>query len=125
MLIKDVQQGKTICELKSRILSLMAEYDFYQNSQQIGSLRKELHLFKEQWFFKDLKNNTTWEVSGDFLNYDWKIHNGNTVCAEISRKHSFMKDSYGIQIEPGQDLALIICVACALEKYHHDHKLFK
>ena len=93
----------------------------------IGKLRKEFHLFKEQWFFTDMKLNQKWDVTGDFLNYDWKIHsiNGGTQAAEISKKHSFMKDSYGIAIEPGQDLTLIICVACCLEKYHHDHHFFK
>ena len=31
MLLKDSNQGTVLCEIKSRILTLMAEYDFYQN----------------------------------------------------------------------------------------------
>jgi len=101
----------------------MAEYDFYQNGQIIGKLRKEVHLFTEGWHFEDLKQGVKWQVSGDFLNYDWKIHNQQTHCAEISRRHSFVKDSYGVAIEPGADMTLVLCVAICMEKYHHDHHL--
>jgi len=120
MYLKD-NNNTTLCEIKSKIFTLMPEYDFYQNGQVVGKLRKELHLFTEAWHFEDIKKGQKWQLTGDFLNYDWKIHNGQGQhCAEISRRHSFIKDSYGISIEPGADLTLIICCAVAMEKYHHD-----
>jgi len=122
MYLKD-SQGNTLCEIKSKIMSLMAEYDFYQNGSVIGKLRKEVHLFVEGWHFEDLKTNQKWQVSGDFLGYDWKIHQQNQLAGEVSKKHSIIKDHYGLQVEPGQDITLLICVAIALEKYHHDLKL--
>jgi len=119
-------QGTTICEIKSKIFSLAAEYDFYQSGTQVGKIRKEIHLFTEKWLFTDMKKNTQWHLTGDFLNYDWKVTSmdGTQTCAEISRRHSFIKDAYGVAIEPGADLSLILCVAVCMEKYHHDHRLF-
>jgi len=125
MYIKDAN-GSTLCELKSKIISLMPEFDFYQNGQVIGKIRKEVHLLGgEKWHFTDLKKNQQWELSGDFVNYDWRIHQGSTVAAEITRKHSFIKEHYGVSVEPGADLTEIICVAVCMEKYHHDHSLKK
>jgi len=124
MYLKD-SQGTTLCEIKSKIFSLMAEYDFYQNGSVIGKLRKEIHLFTEGWHFEDLKQNKKWQLSGEFLNYDWKIHQSSQLAGEVSKKHSFNKDHYGLQVEPGMDITLLICVAICLEKYHHDLKLFK
>jgi len=118
-------QGTTLCEIKSKIFSLMAEYDFYQNGTLVGKLRKEVHLFTEGWHFEDLKKNQKWQVSGDFLNYDWKIHQNDQVAGEITRKHSFIKDCYAVTVEPGSDLTLILCVAVSLEKYHADKHLIK
>jgi uncharacterized protein YxjI len=123
MLLKDHQGGNTLCEIKSRVFSLMPEYDFYQNGQIIGKLRKEVHLFVEGWHFEDVKKGIKWQVSGDFLGYDWKIHTGQQQAGEISKRHSIFKDHYGVSIEPGQDLTQIICVAICMEKYHHDHHL--
>jgi len=125
MYIKDAY-GNTLCELKSKILTLMPEYDFYQNGQIIGKVRKELTLFGgEKWHFTDLKKNQQWELTGDFVNYDWRIHLGNNVCGEITRKHSFIKEHYGIRVEPGADITQVICVAVCMEKYHHDRSLKK
>jgi len=116
---------QTVCEIKSRIFSLMPEYDFYLNGQQIGKIRKEIHLFTEKWLWTDMKKNTQWHLNGDFLNYDWGVTSldGSSKCAEISRRHSFIKDSYGVAIEPGADMAQLLCVAVCMEKYHHDHSL--
>jgi len=123
MYLKD-NNNTTLCEIKSKIFTLMPEFDFYQNGQVVGKLRKELHLFTEAWHFEDIKKGQKWQLTGDFLNYDWKIHNGQGQhCAEISRRHSFIKDSYGISIEPGADLTLVICCAICMEKFHHDHHI--
>jgi len=124
MVLKD-PSGNAVCELKSRIISLMPEFDFFQNGQQVGKIRKEIGLLGEKWHFTDLKKNQQWELSGDFVNYDWRIHQGSTVCGEVTRKHSFIKEHYGVSVEPGADLTEIICVAVCMEKYHHDYSLKK
>lgn len=122
MLIKD-HAGSAVCEVKSKIISLMPEYDFYQKGKEVGKIRKEIGLLGERWHFTDLKRDQKWQISGDFVNYDWKIHKEHVIAGEVTRKKSLIKDHYGVSVEAGNDMLMILCVAVCMEKYHHDKSL--
>ena len=119
MVLKDDKDSK-VCEIRSKI-SLTPEYDIYDvYDKKIGRLTKQFKLLKEVWHFENLTNNKKYSILGNFLAYDWKIYNDNVIISEIDRKHSIIKDCYGVSIEPKQDIVSILCIAICLEKYHHD-----
>lgn len=119
MLIKD-ESDNTLCELKSKIISLMPEYNFYQNGEKVGEVRKEIGLFGERWSFTDTRRGQKWEVSGDFYNYEWRIHNDSDTAGQVTRERALFKDHYTVSVEAGNDMLQIICVAVCMEKYQND-----
>jgi len=122
MLIKD-HSGATLCELKSKIISLMPEYNFYQNGEKVGEVRKEIGLFGERWAFTDTRRGQKWEVSGDFYNYEWKIHNGSDIAGQVTRERALFGDHYTVSVEAGNDMLQILCVAVCMEKYQNDKSI--
>jgi len=123
ILLKDSQTGVVLCEVKSKVVSLLPEYDIFASDGKtlLGKIRKEVTLLTEKWHFTDVKRDQKWELSGDFANHDWKIHKGKiAVAGEITRKHSYIKEHYGVTVHPGNDMLQILCVAICMEKYHHD-----
>jgi uncharacterized protein YxjI len=47
---------------------------------------------------------------------------GGTVIAQISRSWFRIRDTYGVDVAPGQDDALILAVAVCLDRIHHDEQ---
>jgi uncharacterized protein YxjI len=59
------------------------------------------------------------EVQGNILDHEYTIGEGRDKVAEVSKKWFRVADTYGVQIEPGQDEALILAVTVAIDEMAH------
>jgi uncharacterized protein YxjI len=60
------------------------------------------------------------EAVGNIIDKDFEIRDGHHVVARISRKWFRIRDTYGVDVAPGQNDALIIAIAICLDRIHHD-----
>jgi uncharacterized protein YxjI len=53
------------------------------------------------------------EAKGNIVDHEFKVERGGDKVAEISKRWFRVRDTYGIEVAPGQDDALIIaCTVC-------------
>jgi uncharacterized protein YxjI len=55
------------------------------------------------------------EIKGNIVNHEYKIEDGRTKVAEISRKWFRVRDTYGVEIAPGQNEILILAATVAVD----------
>ncbi|WP_269849900.1 LURP-one-related family protein [Methanosarcina horonobensis] len=60
------------------------------------------------------------EIRGNILDYNYEIDSNGQRIAQVSKKWFRMRDTYGVEIEPGQDAALILAIAATLDQMEHD-----
>lgn len=63
------------------------------------------------------------DVRGNILDHEYKIEAGREKVAEVSKRWFRIRDTYGVEIEPGQDSALILAIAAALDRWPMIEKL--
>jgi uncharacterized protein YxjI len=56
------------------------------------------------------------EAKGNIVDHEFKIERGGDKVAEISKRWFRMRDSYGIEVAPGQDDALILACAVCMDQ---------
>ena len=59
-------------------------------------------------------------MQGNLLDYEYTIGEGRDKIAEVSKKWFRVADTYGVEIEPGQNDVLILAVAVALDSMVHE-----
>jgi len=59
------------------------------------------------------------EVQGNILDHEYTIGAGPSKVAEVSKKWFRIRDSYGVEIAPGQDDIIILAVTVILEEMLH------
>jgi uncharacterized protein YxjI len=59
-------------------------------------------------------------VTGSILDKDFEITAGGEILARISRAWFRIRDTYGVEVEPGQDDVLFLAIAAALDRIRHD-----
>jgi uncharacterized protein YxjI len=62
------------------------------------------------------------EAVGNFLEKEFEIRYGGTVVAQVSRSWFAMRDTYAVDVPPGQDAALMIAIAVSLDRIEHDQE---
>ena len=70
-------------------------------------------------FTAKIKNGPDLEVKGNILDHEYTIGEGRDKVAEISKKWFRIRDSYGVEVEPGQDDIVILALTVCIDQMAH------
>jgi uncharacterized protein YxjI len=59
------------------------------------------------------------EVQGNILNHQYTIGEGRNSVAEVSKRWFRLADTYGVQIQPGQNDIVILAVTVVVDMMAH------
>jgi uncharacterized protein YxjI len=79
-----------------------------------ATVRKAVLGFRDR-FTVDLDEGEDLKVKGDIVDREYKIERDGDKVAEISKKWFRIRESYGIEVQPTIDPALVIAIAVAVD----------
>ena len=105
-------QGRHIATVKERVLTFLPKFDLYIGERSIGTIRKELTLFRPA-FVLDFNG---WRVQGSFLEWDYAVTDpaGRTVMA-ASKELLHWTDTYVLDIARPEDALLCLMIVLAID----------
>ena len=60
------------------------------------------------------------EAKGNIVDHEYEIERDGDTVAEVSKRWFRVRDTYGIEVDPGQDASLILAVAVCIDRMSHD-----
>ena len=117
--IKDMQ-GNEVAEIQEKIARVKDTMDIARNGQKIATVKKALVTPLRGRFSVNVVGGADMDVDGNILGHEFKVTQGGREIAEISQKWFRVRDSYGIDIQPGQDDALILAIAVVIDQMAND-----
>lgn len=113
--------GNELCKIQERMLRIKDSMEVEgPDGQQLAMVKKALISPIRDRFTVKIKNGPDLEVKGNILNHEYSIGEGRDKVAEVSKKWFRIRDSYGVEIEPGQDDILILAVTVCIDQMVHD-----
>ncbi len=70
-------------------------------------------------FTVELEDGGKLEVEGNILDHEYQISRDGIPVANISKRWFRVRDTYGVDIAPGEDDALILAVAVCIDAMSH------
>jgi uncharacterized protein YxjI len=120
-LVFEDAKGKKLAQIQERLLAIkdtMVVED--ANGDQMAVIKKALiSPLRDRWDVK-VKNGPDLDVQGDILNHEYTIKEGRKKVAEVSKKWLSLTDTYGVEVDPGQNDILVLAVAIAIDMMAHD-----
>ncbi|HII02620.1 TPA: hypothetical protein HA351_13570 [Methanosarcinaceae archaeon] len=119
LIIKDVQ-GNERYKLKEKLLRVRDTMNI-QNAEggTAATVKKALITpLRDRWKV-DLADGSEMKVQGNILDHEYKIEEGRRKVAEVSKKWFRIRDTYGVEVSPGQDAALILAITVAVDQMAH------
>lgn len=84
------------------------------NGEVLASVRKAMITPLRDRYTVKIGNGPDLEIQGNIVDHEFRISNGNQTIAEASKRWFRVRDTYGVEIAPGQQdiviLAAIVCV---------------
>jgi uncharacterized protein YxjI len=119
--LKD-RSGAVVATIRKKLLALRDSMDIERDGTVIATVKKALISPLHHRSVVELDGGGELEAVGNILDKEFEIRSGGTVLAQISRSWFRIRDTYGVEVAPGQDDALILSVAVCLDGIHHDEQ---
>jgi len=112
--------GNELCQIQEKMVRVKDSMEVESaDGQQLAMVKKALISPIRDRFTVKIKNGPDLEVKGNILDHEYTIGEGRDKVAEISKKWFRIRDSYGVEIEPGQDDIIILAVAVCIDQMAH------
>ena len=104
--------GRHLGTVKEEVLTFLPRFALYLGEEYIGQIKKELTFFKPS-FTLDCRD---WQVSGDWLEWDYQVTDGQGRTVMTARKELFhWTDTYVMDIERDEDALLCLMIVLAID----------
>ena len=119
LLFKD-RQGNDLCKVQEKKLRIKDSMKVEgPGGDTLAMVKKALiSPVRDRWTVK-IGNGPDLDVKGNILDHEYHIGEGRDKIAEVSKKWFRVRDTYGVEIEPGQNEILILAVTVCVDQMAH------
>jgi len=103
----------TIQEKKLRVRDTM---EIEQGGRTVATVKKALVTPLRDRYSIEVEGGDDLEAKGNVVDHEFKINRDGDQVAEVSKRWFRVRDTYGIEIAPGQDEALILAVTVCIDQ---------
>jgi uncharacterized protein YxjI len=116
LLFKD-RQGNDLCKVQEKKLRVKDSMKVESpGGDTLAMVKKALvSPVRDRWTVK-IGNGPDLDVKGNILDHEYHIGEGRDKVAEVSKKWFRVRDTYGVEIEPGQNEILILAVTVCVDQ---------
>lgn len=111
------QEIYKIQERKARVRDSMEVED--ANGKRVAMVKKKIISPIRDRFTVSIKDGSDLDVKGNILDHQYTIGEGRDKVAEASKKWFRVRDSYGVEVEEGQDDLLILAITVCIDQMAH------
>jgi len=112
--------GAELFKVQEKKLHIRDTMDIERGGQTVARVKKALITPLRERFSIEVEGGQDMEAKGNIVDHEYKIERGGDKVAEISKRWFRVRDTYGIEIAPGQDDALILAVTVCIDQMTHD-----
>ncbi len=122
-LIFEDRDGHEQFKIQERMLRVKDSMEVEDaNGRRVAMVKKALITpVRERWTVK-VADGPDLEVQGNILDHEYSIGEGRDKVAEVSKKWFRVADTYGVQIEPGQNDVLMLAIAVCIDEMAHPER---
>jgi uncharacterized protein YxjI len=91
-----------------------------RGGRKVATVKKALITPLRERFSIEVEGGDDLEAKGNIVDHEYKIERDGDKVAEVSKRWFRIRDTYGIEIAPGQDEALVLAVTVCIDRMAHD-----
>lgn len=115
-LVLEDPSGAEMFKVQEKKLHIRDTMDIERGEDTVATVKKALITPLRDRFAIEVADGQDMEAKGNIVDHEYKIERGGDKVAEISKRWFRVRDTYGIEIAPEQDDALILAVTVCIDQ---------
>lgn len=112
-------QGKELAFIRERIIALTPSYEILRNGEVEAVVKKDLINLFRCGFTVDVPGPDDLEAQGSLLDHEYTFTRGRRTVATVSKRWFSFTDTYGVEVEQGEDPVLILASTVIIDMICH------
>ena len=119
-LILQDPSGGELFKVQEKALRVRDTMKIQRDGDTAATVKKALvHVVRDR-FSIEVEGGEDLEAQGNIVDHEYKIERDGNHVAEVSNRWFRIMDTYGIEIAPGENEALIVAVVVCIDQMSHD-----
>ena len=112
--------GRELVKMASKLISIRGKIELDRVGGKNAIVTKDLINIVRDHLVMKVDGGETYDIRGNLLDHEYEFRKGRDVVAVVSKKWFRIRDTYGVQIEPGADDILFLAATVAVDQLTHD-----
>jgi uncharacterized protein YxjI len=112
-------QGKELAFIRERLIALTPSYEILRDGECVAVVKKDLINLFRCGFTVDVPGPDDLEAQGSLLDHEYTFTRGSRTVATVSKRWFALTDTYGVEIEAGEDPVLILASTVIIDMICH------
>lgn len=108
--------GQELFKIQEKKLRVRDTMEIERDGDTVATIKKALITPLRDRFSIDVKDGSELTAKGNVVDHEYEIERDGRKIAEISKRWFRIRDTYGIQVAPGENDALIIAAAVCIDE---------
>ncbi|HSC02699.1 MAG TPA: LURP-one-related family protein [Solirubrobacteraceae bacterium] len=118
--ILETPSGDELFKIQEKKLSIRDKMQIERGGETVATIHKALITPLRDRFAIELESGGELSAKGNIVDHEYEIERDGHKVAEISKRWFRVRDTYGIEIAPGEDDALILAATVCIDEMAHD-----
>jgi uncharacterized protein YxjI len=119
-LILQDPSGSELFKVQEKALRVRDTMQIERDGDTVATVKKALaHVVRDR-FSVAIDGGEDLEAKGNIVDHEYTVERDGDHVAEVSKRWFRVRDTYGIEIAPGEDDALILAVVVCIDQMSHD-----
>ena len=114
LIVRD-PEGREVAQVHRKLAALRPTYKVTIGGEEAAEVRKRLFTPFGDRFTIDVPGPDDLEMAGDLFDHEFTIRRGDQTVATVSKRWFSMRDTYAVDVAPGQDDLLLLASVLALD----------
>src|SRR3954451_7974348 len=112
--------GAELYTVKKQLLHIRDTMKVERGNEEIATVKKALFTPLRERFSIELAEGEDLDAKGNITDHEYRIERDEKSIAEVSKRWFRVRDTYGIEIAPGEDDALLLALTVCIDQMTHD-----
>jgi uncharacterized protein YxjI len=118
-LVLEGADGRELYTIKEKLVTVRDVMEIKRGDDRVATVKKALISPLRERYDVHLDAGGEWKVQGNIVDHQYEIEGPNGKIAEVGKKWFRVRDTYGVQVEAGNDDALVLAVAIVVDQMAH------
>jgi uncharacterized protein YxjI len=118
-LILEGAGGQELYKIQERLVTIRDTMEIEGPNGTVATVKKALITPLRERYTVSLASGGEWQVQGNIVDHEYEISGPSGKVGEVGKKWFRIADTYGIEVAPGQDDALVVAVTIVVDAMSH------